>query len=49
MSNIIELNNISKTFDNQKKISVIKNLSFKFKKGKFIHCLDPLDLENQLY
>ena len=34
MSNIIELNNISKTFDNQKKISVLKNLSFKFKKGK---------------
>ena len=34
MSNIIELNNISKTFDNQKKISVLKNLNFKFKKGK---------------
>ena len=33
MNNIIELNNISKTFDNKKKINVLKNLSFKFKKG----------------
>ena len=34
MSNIIELNNISKTFDDKKKITVLKNLNFKFKKGK---------------
>ena len=34
MSSIIELNNISKTFDNKKKITVLKNLNFKFKKGK---------------
>ena len=34
MSNIIELNNISKTFENQKKITILKNLNFKFKKGK---------------
>ena len=34
MSNIIELKNISKTFDNKKKITVLKNLNFKFKKGK---------------
>ena len=41
MSNIIELNNISKTFDNQKKISVLKNLCFKFKKGKIYSLSGP--------
>ena len=41
MSNIIELNNISKTFYNQKKISVLKNLSFKFKKGKIYSLSGP--------
>ena len=41
MSNIIELNNISKTFDNQKKISVLKNLNFKFKKGKIYSLSGP--------
>ena len=41
MNNIIELNNISKTFDNQKKISVLKNLSFKFKKGKIYSLSGP--------
>ena len=41
MSNIIELNNISKTFDNQKRISVLKNLSFKFKKGKIYSLSGP--------
>ena len=41
MNSIIELNNISKTFDNQKKISVLKNLSFKFKKGKIYSLSGP--------
>ena len=41
MSNIIELNNISKTFDNKKKISVLKNLNFKFKKGKIYSLSGP--------
>ena len=41
MSNIIELINISKTFDNQKKISVLKNLSYKFKKGKIYSLSGP--------
>ena len=41
MSNIIELNNISKSFDNQKKTSVLKNLSFKFKKGKIYSLSGP--------
>ena len=41
MSNIIELNNISKVFDNQKKITVLKNLNFKFKKGKIYSVSGP--------
>ena len=41
MSNIIELNNISKTFDNKKKITVLKNLNFKFKKGKICSLSGP--------
>ena len=41
MSNIIELNNISKTFDNKKKIIVLKNLNFKFKKGKIYSLSGP--------
>ena len=41
MSNIIELNNISKTFDNEKKITVLKNLNFKFKKGKIYSLSGP--------
>ena len=41
MSNIIELNNISKTFDNKKKITVLRNLSFKFKKGKIYSLSGP--------
>ena len=41
MSNIIELNNISKTFDNKKKIIVLKDLNFKFKKGKIYSLSGP--------
>ena len=41
MSNIIELNNISKIFNNQKKITVLKNLSFKFEKGKIYSLSGP--------
>ena len=41
MNNIIELNNISKTFDNKKKIIVLKNLNFKFKKGKIYSLSGP--------
>ena len=41
MNNIIELNNISKTFDNKKKITVLKNLNFKFKKGKIYSLSGP--------
>ena len=41
MSNIIELVNISKIFDNKKKITVLKNLNFKFKKGKIYSLSGP--------
>ena len=41
MSNIIELINVSKTFDNKKKITVLKNLNFKFKKGKIYSLSGP--------
>ena len=41
MNNIIELNNISKTFDNKKIITVLNNLSFKFKKGKIYSLSGP--------
>jgi len=41
MSNIIELNNISKSFHNQKKIIVLKNLNFKFQKGKIYSLSGP--------
>ena len=41
MSSIIELNNISKTFDKKKKIIVLKNLNFKFKKGKIYSLSGP--------
>ena len=41
MNDIIELNNISKTFDKKKKITVLKNLNFKFKKGKIYSLSGP--------
>ena len=41
MNDIIELNNISKTFDNKKKITVLKNLNFKFKKGNIYSLSGP--------
>ena len=34
MNNLIELSNINKIFVTQKKISVLKKINFKFKKGK---------------
>ena len=41
MNNIIELKNISKVFDNQKKVTVLRNLSFKFKKGSIYSLSGP--------
>ena len=41
MNNLIQLKNISKTFDNFKKIKVLKKISFKFKKGKIYSLMGP--------
>ena len=41
MSNIIQLSNLSKTFDNLKKIRVLKKISYKFKKGKIYSLIGP--------
>ena len=41
MSKFLELNNISKTFETSKKLKVIKNLSYIFKKGKIYSLMGP--------
>jgi len=41
MSNIIQLSNINKSFDNLKKIKVLKKISYKFKKGKIYSLIGP--------
>ena len=41
MNNLIELSNINKTFINLKKISVLKKVSYKFKKGKINSLMGP--------
>ena len=41
MNNIIQLSNLSKTFDNFKKIKVLKKISYKFKKGKIYSLMGP--------
>jgi ABC-type lipoprotein export system ATPase subunit len=41
MNNFLELNNISKHFNIEKKIKVLKNLSYSFKKGKMYALMGP--------
>jgi len=41
MSNIIEISNISKSFNNFKKINVLKKISYKFRKGKIYSLMGP--------
>ena len=41
MSNLIQLNNISKTFKNFKNIRVLKKISYKFKTGKIYSLMGP--------
>ncbi len=41
MSKFLELKNISKTFEISKKLKVIKNLSYNFKKGKIYSLMGP--------
>ena len=41
MSKFLELKNISKTFETNKKLQVIKNLSYNFNKGKIYSLMGP--------
>ena len=41
MNNYLELKNISKTFDKNNKLKVLKKLSYKFKKGKTYSLMGP--------
>ena len=41
MNNFLKLNNISKHFNTEKKIKVLKNLSYNFKKGKMYALMGP--------
>ena len=41
MNNFLELQNISKIFNNSKKLKAIKNLSYNFKKGKTYSLMGP--------
>ena len=41
MNNFLELKNISKTFNTSKKLKVLINLSYKFKKGKIYSLMGP--------
>ncbi len=41
MNNLIKLNKISKSFENNKKIKVLKKISFNFKKGKIYSLIGP--------
>ena len=41
MNNFLNLNNISKYFNTEKKIKVLKNLSYNFKKGKMYALMGP--------
>ena len=41
MNNFLKLKNISKNFNNQKKIKVLKNLSYDFSKGKMYALMGP--------
>ena len=41
MNNFLQLNNISKHFNTEKKIKVLKNLSYSFNKGKMYSLMGP--------
>jgi len=41
MNNLIEVSNLNKTFNAQKKVRVLKKISFKFKKGKIYSLMGP--------
>ena len=41
MSNLIKISNLNKSFENLKKINVLKKISYKFKKGKIYSIIGP--------
>ena len=41
MNNIVQVSNLTKTFENLKKIKVLKKISYKFKKGKIYSLMGP--------
>tara|TARA_B100001250_G_scaffold127768_1_gene108777 strand:+ start:49 stop:732 length:684 start_codon:yes stop_codon:yes gene_type:complete len=41
MTSIIEINNLSKKYNQNKNLNVLKNLNFKFKKGKIYSLIGP--------
>ena len=41
MNNYIEIKHLSKNYFNQKKVNVLNNLNFKFKKGKIYSLMGP--------
>ena len=41
MNDLIELSNINKSFDNFKKVKVLKKISYKFRKGKIYSLMGP--------
>tara|TARA_B100000963_G_scaffold109660_1_gene95460 strand:+ start:3748 stop:4425 length:678 start_codon:yes stop_codon:yes gene_type:complete len=41
MNNFIEIVNVNKSFENQKKIKVLKKLSYRFKRGKIYSLMGP--------
>ena len=41
MNNFIEIKNLSKSYFNNKKFYVLKNLNYKFKKGKIYSLVGP--------
>ena len=41
MSSMIQITNLNKSFDTQKKIRVLKKISYQFKKGKIYSLIGP--------
>ena len=41
MSNFIKLSNLSKSFNDTKKVNVLKKISYNFKKGKIYSLIGP--------
>ena len=41
MSNFVKLTNVSKTFEEQKKVNVLKKISYNFKKAKIYSLMGP--------